>query len=253
MAAKDVPSTFLLMLEASDASGCEISSLEITAWGFAHYYTCPDLSNMRIDFEALTALTEIHLYLNPGPLEDGLDRILEATLPFANRLQKVYLEFGEDVESVSSLSMHVSVARILGSIVFDALVELELRITSFRDADLLKFLGPHKKTLKQVTLLNLPLAGSWVQLLSWIRDNLSLDKLVIYCVSELDEHDLNGRGYGKPTMWFSGGFDIRGPTAMRPALDEFLAQKRKELAGDEDHGLEEYDHWDSEGQSRVIE
>lgn len=82
---------------------------------------------------------------------------------------------------------------------------------------------------------------------------MSLDKLVIYRVSELDEHDLNGRRYGKPTMWFIGGLKVRGPTAMRPALDKFLAQKRKELAGDEDHGLEEYDIWDRDGQPRIID
>ncbi|THX33888.1 hypothetical protein D6D10_07720 [Aureobasidium pullulans] len=227
MAAKDVSSTFLLMLEASDASGCEVSSLEITAWGFDHYSICSNLSNVRIGFEALTALTEIHLYLDPGPLQDGLDRILEATLPFANRLQKVYLEFGQDAESGSSLPMLVSVARVLESVHSHELVQLELSTTSFREADLLKVLGQHKKTLKQVALQDLSLAGSWVQLLSWIRDNLSLNRLVVNHVSELDEHDLNDRGYTKPTPWFHGGFDIRGPTAMRPNLDKFLAQKRK--------------------------
>ncbi|THW33547.1 hypothetical protein D6D21_09951 [Aureobasidium pullulans] len=254
MSAKDVSSTLLLMLEASDASECEISSLDIGAWDFHHYDTCADLSNVRIASKVLTALTEIHLYLDPGPLQDGLDRILEATLPFANRLQKVYLEFGQDAESGlsgSSSSMLVSVARILESIGSEELVQLDLNITTFREADLLKFLGLHKKTLKQVTLQDLPLAGSWVQLLSWIRDNLSLDKLVIIRVSEFDEHDLDERRYGKPTLWFRGGFDIRGPTAMRPALDKFLAQKRKQLTGDENHGLAEYEL--DYGQPRVIE
>ncbi|THY39299.1 hypothetical protein D6C99_08686 [Aureobasidium pullulans] len=252
MAAKDISSTFLLMLEASDASGCEISSLMIVAFDFDHYDTSPDLSNVRIAHQALTALTETRLYLDRAPLQNGLDKILEATLPFANTLRKAYLEIGQDAGGGSSLSMLASVACVLGSINSDELVRLELGLTSLRKADLLKVLDQHKKTLKQVILDEVALAGSWVQLISWIRNNLSLDKLVINGVSELDEQDLTERGDGRPTLWLRGGFEIRGPAKMQPALDKLLAQKRKESAGDEDHGLEEY-KWLRSGQVRVIE
>lgn len=185
-------------------------------------------------------------------MQNGLDKILEATLPFANALEKAYLGIGQDAEGGSSLSILASVARVLGSINSDELVRLELSLTSLRKADILKVLYQHKKTLKQVILEEVALAGSWVQLISWIRNNLSLDKLVINGVSELDEQDLTERGDGRPTLWVRGGFDIRGPAKMQPALDKFLAQKRKESAGDEDHGLEEY-KWLRGGQVRVIE
>ncbi|THY09460.1 hypothetical protein D6D01_09506 [Aureobasidium pullulans] len=252
MEAKEIPSTFLMMLEAADTSGCEISSLKIEAWGFDHYDTCPDLSNVRIAFKALIALTELNLNASPGPLEDGLDRILEATLPFANRLQKINFDFDDDAENGPSLLTLASVARILGSVNSDELLQLELSSARVRKADLLKVLGQQKKNLKQVILTNLALAGSWVQLLSWIRDNLSLDRLVISRVLKLDEQDLNEHGDGRPTLWLRGGFDIRGPANMQPALEKFLAQKRKELAGDEDHGLGEYDIRDRDGQPKVI-
>ncbi|THW14616.1 hypothetical protein D6D23_09312 [Aureobasidium pullulans] len=238
---KGIPSTFLIMLEAAGTSESDISSLEISAWDFNYCDTYPDISKIHIQFEALTALTDIDLSLGQGALCCGLGKILEATLPFANSLQKVSFTSNEDAEVQPSLEVLESAARVLGSVNSDELTHLELYSVSLRKADLLKVLGQHKKTLKQLILGDTPLVGSWVQLLSWIRDNLSLDKLVINFVSEFDEQEVSQDGYTEPTPWFRGGFDIRGTTAMRPALDKFLAQKRKELAGDEDHGLGEYD------------
>ncbi|THZ77395.1 hypothetical protein D6C84_08507 [Aureobasidium pullulans] len=241
MSRKEIPSTFLMTLEAADTSGCEIASLRIEAWGFDYCDTYPDISKIRIQFEALTALTDVELRLGHGALCCGLEKILEVTLPFANSLQKVSFTSDESAEVQPSLEVLESAARVLGSVNSDKLTHLELYSVSLRKTDLLKVLGQHKKTFKQLILEDTPLVGSWVQLLSWIRDNLSLDKLVINLVSEFDEQEVSQDGYTEPTTWFRGGFDIRGATAMRPALDKFLAQKRKELAGDEDHGLGEYD------------
>lgn len=241
----------MMMLEAVVKSGCKISSLHLEVPDSAWRNVNIEPSAIQVVSKALTALKEIRLDLNEGPLMIGLDSVFQATLPHAESLEKLYLRVADE-----RLSWHEgscvffldSTTCILDSITSNSLFHVQLEDTPIRATDLLKFLEKHKHTLRELALLKIALIGEWGDILVWIEENLHFEKFCITLMHTMDETPSNGE-WIRAWTWFRGGFGASGRDEVHLETKRFLVYLRRWCTDDKDIDREEYEldwsgHWD---------
>lgn len=238
--------SLMILLKSAVTSGVEIPSLDLQmpdSWVEEAVPTEPDL---QIVCKALTALKTLRADLsNPFLLESLID-ILQATLPHAGTLERVYLHGYDLRDDQSHLSLddtsRLNLARmgsILQSCQSGALVQIKLECLDVRETDFLKLLEAHKHTLRALSLIKIVLDGCWTRFLFWIRENLSLEKLAllrlqyIYKPNPGEDTEILHTGW-----WLGGGFSAEGVSDTRSELFDILKLMERERSGEEVSALE---------------
>ncbi|KAG9515411.1 hypothetical protein KCV07_g7452, partial [Aureobasidium melanogenum] len=243
--------SLMTMLEAIVRSDCKVSNLGLHTPDTKWRDVTIEPSRIQSVSGSLENLKSIRIGLLENPLLGGLENILQATLPHAKSLEKLYLRVADEGlrwHDGSCVFFLDSTTCILNSITSDALFHAQLEDTPVRTTDLLKFLEKHKHTLRELALFKIALIGEWGDVLVWIEENLHSKKFCITLMHTMDESPSNGE-WVHAWPWFRGGFGASGRDEVHLEIKRFLAYLRRWCANNKDIDREEYeldwsDHWD---------
>lgn len=222
--------TIHIMFHAIFRSGCKVSSLQIVQNGNYDLDGLQDSIDLAESMDhvlhAFVDLRSLDLTFKKMPEQKTLDS-LDSILGHLYCLEKLKIEFDCDPDS-NSLNGRIDTESVLasntllGSLSSECLREIKLENVCISKKRLIRMLKASRDCIERLEFHYVCLcSGSWYTVMSWIRDNLLLNRLELFALFEIDESDPNEEGY-HASAW------------REDRLDEMLNSMEENMASDLD-------------------
>lgn len=229
-ACQDISRSLLVMLETALAANCDVNGLTLRA-KYTQSAPVADEAPYMSDpvLKALSTLTKLELIIGEPALVGELDKTLETIIPVAKSVERFVLwlsRYQHIICPEPQLAEYVH--HTLSMLNSSALSQIWLDSVIVYADHLVDMFRRHKDTLKDLTMSEVTLIGSWDDVVLYIRDELSLEKFVMVRSWNID-HGQYQMEIGEEESWLFGGVEFSGREAVKSGLTDVLSEMNKEI------------------------
>jgi hypothetical protein len=183
-----------------------------------------DVSLSHESAQALACLERLQVDFGESFLDCMIEKTLVAVVYSARGLVRIVFS-SDPLHVKKTYGLAWCIFRLVRVLESHSLRQIWLRDIVMRPGDLLNMLGTHKDTLKELTISNVLLLGSWDEVLWKIKDELRLDTLVMINLSTTGEYGFRTHvPSARIKSSLGGGVELRGSRRVIPGIDEVLNQ-----------------------------